>query len=116
MTTTRRICTICNHRSIGTGSTYGVEDPEFCRQQGYCGPCGAEGQHEINHDNDQEWCNGVGDGTCWICNPELNKATVRDTMKTGHTNTVARTNTSHAGHDHPRTPAGRAACRKANGR
>ena len=33
--------------------------------------------------------------------------------KQGHTNTATKSHTSHAACDHPRTPAGRAACRKA---
>lgn len=47
---------------------------------------------------------------CPVCHPELD--TRSDTPRTGHTNTVAKTHTSHAGHNHPVTPAARAMCRK----
>lgn len=50
--------------------------------------------------------------TCPVCHPELDMRGVP--AKTGHHNTRAHSWTSHAGHDHPRTAADRAACRKAN--
>lgn len=47
---------------------------------------------------------------CLMCFPD---ARTQHTAKAGHTNGIAKTNTSHAGHDHPATKAARAACRKA---
>lgn len=47
---------------------------------------------------------------CPVCFPELDPRL--DTPRTGHTNTVAKSHTSHAGHHHARTPGDRALCRK----
>lgn len=46
---------------------------------------------------------------CPVCHPELDK---RYTKRAGHTNTATHSHTSHADHDHMRTPAHRALCRK----
>jgi hypothetical protein len=48
--------------------------------------------------------------SCPVCHPELDPRS--DKPRTGHTNTVAHSHTSHADHNHPRTPAARAMCRK----
>lgn len=52
---------------------------------------------------------GVDQDTCPVCNPNLDK---RHEKRQGHTNTVAKSYTSHAGHHHARTPGDRALCRK----
>lgn len=94
-----KICNICNTRLV-------VEN-------GLCTPCSEEGMWENEH-NDQGHDDAAGDGfddNCWICHPELNEAQAQPLV--GHTNTVAKTYTSHAECTHARTPKGRAACRKA---
>jgi hypothetical protein len=53
---------------------------------------------------------GYSTEDCPVCHPELDR---RYTKRTGHTNTVAKSRTSHAGCDHAVTPKARAACRKA---
>lgn len=106
----RKLCTICNLRPVGSGRDAGFEEESFCREQGYCLPCGNEGQHEISHDNGHE---GIPTNECWICNPEMNEALADYKPRTGHTNTVAKTRGSHAGCTHERTPRARANCRKA---
>jgi hypothetical protein len=122
MTTTRntrrtaRICDVCNTRPVGTGKSSGFEDPEFSAENGMCLPCGDMGQIWISHHNDRDLCNAdddnpAGTGQCWICNPELDVTAATYVARVGHTNTVAKTRGSHAGHAHPRTPKGRAACR-----
>jgi 5-methylcytosine-specific restriction endonuclease McrA len=67
----RKICSICKTRPVGTGVHSGYEDKSFCKEQGYCLPCGDEGQHEISHDNGHE---GIPTDECWLCHPELNRA------------------------------------------
>jgi len=47
---------------------------------------------------------------CPVCHPNLDPRTPK---RTGHTNTVAKSRTSHAGCKHARTPRDRAECRKA---
>jgi len=47
-----------------------------------------------------------------ICPVCLGKDPADKAPVKGHTNTVARSHTSHAGCDHARTPSARAACRK----
>lgn len=100
------ICTDCGVRKIDR-ATQG-HDSAFCT------PCfdfaGWENTHsDFDHENltpeDPE-----REG-CPVCDPSLDPRNV--TIRKGHTNTVAKTRTSHAGHDHPVTPAARAACRKA---
>jgi len=105
----RKLCTICNKRPVGMGKNSGYEDQEFCLKQGFCNPCGNEGQHEIAHDNGHEY---IPMSECWLCNPEMNEAAEEYTPRKGHTNTVAKSRESHAGCTHPRTPLARARCRK----
>jgi hypothetical protein len=62
-------------------------------------------QDELEHDADEH-------STCPICHPELDKRFAE--KKAGHTNTVAKTRTSHAGCKHIADSKARAACRKAN--
>lgn len=107
----KKLCSITNcTRHVATGEHSGYEDKSYCREQGFCYPCGDEGQHEISHDNGHE---SISVDECWICHPELNKAAADYTPKKGHTNTIAKTYSSHANCDHAKTPADRAKCRKA---
>ena len=46
---------------------------------------------------------------CWVCHPEL----VPGAPKQGHTNTAAKSYSSHANCDHARTPKAREICRRA---
>lgn len=76
-----------------------------------CAPCNEEAEWENTH---SDYNHGPGADQemphdCWICFPELNKA--KAPARKGHTNTKAHTHTSHADHNHPRTPKARAACR-----
>jgi hypothetical protein len=70
---------------------------------------------DYGHDADSDVVSDEYDATnarvngCPVCYPQLDH---RYTKKAGHTNTVAKTRTSHQGHDHPHTPAARAMCRK----
>lgn len=117
----RKICSLCNTRSVGTGKGDGTEDVTFARSMGYCIPCTVEADWEnVHSDNGHDDADCVANGydtqdsvdDCWICHPELNEATKEHTPRTGHTNTVAKSRTSHADHYHPRTPEARSACRK----
>lgn len=80
-----------------------------------CNPCNDYAEWENTHNDeghDETVDNGGGDG-CPVCHPELDP---RKPTKKGHTNTATKgAHRSHAGCGHPRTPAGRAACRKAGG-
>lgn len=105
----RKLCSICEFRSVGTGVSSGWEDTDFCDTNGFCYPCGDEGQMDIAHSNGHE---SISENDCWYCHPELNLANDRTPRRTGHTNTVAKSRTSHAEHHHPRTPEYRATCRK----
>ncbi len=110
----RRICTGLDMdgnpctRSVGTGPSGGWEDTEFSVTNGFCNPCGDEGQMQIAHLNGHE---SISEADCWYCHPELDARALPVKTRKGHTNTVARSHNSHAGHGHPRTPKGRAACR-----
>lgn len=114
----RKLCSICDFRAVGTGPSI---DITHARQMGYCGPCLDEGDWEnIHSDNAHDDEDAVAKGydtadsiaNCWVCHPELNLANDRTPRRTGHTNTVAKSRTSHADHHHPRTPEYRALCRK----
>lgn len=105
----RKLCDICGTRSVGTGISSGWEDTQFCDTNGFCYPCGDEGQMEIAHMNGHE---SISEDDCWFCHPEMNVAQRPHTPRTGHTNTVAHTRASHADHHHATTPAARALCRK----
>lgn len=105
----RNLCTDCNTRRVST-------DPSL-RALLLCGPCadysGWENTHsDEGHEsrNTVAWDQVVGDD-CPVCHPELDPRNT--TTRKGHTNTVARTRTSHAACDHAATPRDRAACRKA---
>jgi hypothetical protein len=78
-----------------------------------CDVCLEYADHENTHtDDDHEGGNetpGYLMKDCMVCHPELDNRN----PKIGHTNTVAKSRTSHAGCDHPLTPKARAACRKA---
>lgn len=103
---TRRTCQDCGIRPVGTDAPRGVQ---------LCDPCNEYAEWENEHSD-----NGHGTGAddnqphdCPVCFPELDPRTDAPAPRTGHHNTVAKTRTSHAGHDHPATPKARAACRKA---
>ena len=122
----RKLCTVCEIRTQYTGAADGEVAP---RLSDMCNPCYAEGGWENTHsdgghDSIQAVIENKGiDGLderdtlelahmqgCWICHPELNLAKVAP--KKGHTNTVAKSRNSHAGHGHLHNPADRATCRK----
>jgi hypothetical protein len=104
MTKTTITCTECGTRITAANRTPGRHYRDVCNK------CydfwGWENCHEDgNHDNlpeDAEEREG-----CLVC---LN---AKPQLRTGHTNTVAKTRRSHAACDHEVTPKARAACRKA---
>lgn len=105
----RKMCDVCGNRAVGTGKVSGYEDPQYSREQGMCNPCGDEGQMSIAHLNGHE---SISEDECWYCHPELDETQKEIKVRTGHTNTVARSHNSHAGHTHPVSPKARAICRK----
>lgn len=116
-------CMICEIRNVGTGpeGKFGHGERQQARYMGYCCPCLEEAEWENTHsDYGHDDPDAVAKGydtadsiaNCWVCHPELNLATTTPAAGTGHTNTRAKSRTSHAEHHHPRTPEARAACRK----
>jgi hypothetical protein len=114
----RKLCSICGTRVVGTGKGW---DTAQARTLGYCTPCMTEAEWEnVHSDSGHADENCVANGwdtqdsvdACWVCHPELNEAAKDHTPRTGHTNTRAKSRTSHADHHHPRTPEARATCRK----
>ena len=106
-----RKCSLCETRNVGTGPGH---DADQARAMGYCNTCLTEADWENVHSDDAHQTGTVGDvDGCWICYAELNPNNKPiEAPKAGHTNTVAKSYTSHVGHHHPRTPAARATCRK----
>lgn len=115
---TRKLCVDCEKRSVS---------PEQRRNGGVlCEECadwaGWENEHndnchdEINNGDElaisQEQIDGIKEymTNCPIC---LGLPHPKDTFKAGHTNTVAKTYTSHAECGHARTPKAREICRRA---
>lgn len=98
-----KICWDCQTRRISNT----VIGPDLCDI------CLEYADHENMHTDDGHENGEENDGftmeQCMVCHPELDNRK----PKTGHTNTVAKSRTSHAGCDHPVTPKARAACRKA---
>lgn len=105
----RKLCKVCQLRPAGTGKDFGYEDPEYILQNGICFPCGNETQHEISHDNGHE---SISEAECWFCDPSKNEAAKpyakRETK--GH-KAPRRTQLSHTGCVHAKTPKARRACR-----
>jgi hypothetical protein len=108
MTTTRtrrsRTCQDCGIRPVGSDAPLGVQ---------LCDPCNEYAEWENEHSDRGHGPDADQPHDCWVCFPELDQRTATRPARTGHHNTVAKTRTSHAGHDHPATPKARAACRKA---
>lgn len=63
-------CTICGTRPIGGGKSSGYEDVAYNREQGFCNPCGDEGQMSNSHLNGHE---SISEDECWFCHPELDE-------------------------------------------
>lgn len=127
----RKLCTICNTRTAGTGKG---TDPQHALSMGYCAPCLEEAEWENTHSDDghdhlirtlevgrQARVDNIAQleaevaleiEGCWICHPELNEAQKAHTPREGHANTIAKNYTSHANCNHASTPADRAKCRK----
>lgn len=121
----RKLCTICHTRPVGTGAG---NDPQHARTMGYCTSCLTEAEWENMHSDNAHDAYAAGTWMpetiemgvelvdemkqCWVCVPALNAASADYNPRAGHTNTVAKSYTSHAGHGHLRTPEARAACRK----
>lgn len=90
MTTKRNSCTECGKRHNNFN--------------GLCDACEDFGMWENSHQDDDH--ENTPDPACPVCN----------LPRTGHTNTATKgPHRSHANCNHPRTPKGRAACRKAGG-
>lgn len=99
----RKLCTDCGFRKISTR----VSGPELCD---VCLDWADIEVYHFDYDLDEAHeLAGVTGDNCPVCHPEHDK---RHVKRTGHTNTVAKSRTSHADHYHPRTPEHRAACRK----
>ena len=94
-----KLCTDCGTRRIDRS----VIGPELCTV------CLEYADWENVHQDGEDGEDGTH-GNCPICHPELDKRYAK--KATGHTNTVAKTHTSHADCNHLRTPAARANCRK----
>lgn len=114
----RKLCESCTTRTVGTGAGPGIEDdPATAKQLGVCLVCFTRMGWDNTHSDDGHGPEFTGTATdtdaCWICHPELIPGTT--TPRTGHTNTVAKSRTSHAACHHPRDPKFRAACRAAGG-
>lgn len=105
----RTMCSDCGTRPVSTHQRgAGGSLCQVCEDY-----AGWENEHNDNdHDNltadDDEF---EFTTNCPVCHPELDNRV----KQTGHTNTAARTWTSHTGCNHPRNPKARAACRKAGG-
>ena len=106
------MCTICGLRRIGTGPTVNAEDPSYSAQNGFCLPCGDEGQMDIAHNNGHE---SISEEDCWYCHPE--KDLTKVPVKKGYTGPkkqgVRRPQLNHKGHAHEQTPKGRRECKAA---
>lgn len=97
-----KLCLDCGMRKPMSG------DLELCEKcETYAGweNTHSDNGHEGNEDGTAEFTTN-----CPVCHPELDDRPT--TRRTGHTNTVAKTRTSHAGHHHARDPQDRAICRK----
>lgn len=120
----RKLCVTCQDRPVARlGEDQAANSAESCT------PCfdeaGWENSHsDGGHDSLKERLSHDGYvptsfeqaemtemDKCWICHPELNDALVP--RRRGHTDGIAKSHGSHAGHKHPATKAARAACRKA---
>lgn len=64
----KKICTDCNIRPVGSGRTNNYEDRDYCVQQDLCMACGVEGQMSNSHHNGHE---SIPEAECWFCHPEL---------------------------------------------
>lgn len=101
MTTTRKAPATCTDCNIKITRSNGQLDAGLCNR---CYDLAAlENEHQDGYHEDE----AVAD--CLMCDPDARA----DRSRKGHSNGIAKTNTSHAGHDHPTTKAARAACRKA---
>jgi hypothetical protein len=113
----RKLCTVCNIRPSHRDTSNGQN----------CIECDTEGGWENTHSDSGHDLINRATATraltteeseeiagCWICYPELNEAQNPTPRRVGHTNTVARSHTSHAACTHPATPKDRATCRKAH--
>lgn len=102
MTTTRTThCTDCS-RKLNSSNT----EPS---NRTLCVDCFDYAGWENTHDDEGHDLSEPFEG-CRVCANDVPKAPA---AKAGHTKGIAKTNTSHAGHDHHATKAARAACRKA---
>lgn len=112
----RTMCSDCNTRPVSSAQRgNGGSLCELCEDY-----AGWENTHN-DYDHD-----GINDGSaeatdhdtmdmanCPVCHPELDPR--NRTPRASHHNTAPRSWNSHAGCNHHRTPAARAACRKAGG-
>ena len=109
MTTTRSTTKATNCFDCGTKITRSNATQDTDKQNTICDACWDYSGWENTH-NDEGHSATIVDPDCIVCTGQ--KPEYRET-KAGHTNGIAKSHTSHAGHDHPTTKAARAACRKA---
>lgn len=102
MTTTRKPSTCIDCGRKLTSSTRTPDHTDLCS---FCFDVAGD---ENWHSDDAHDETGPVEG-CRICAND----TTPPAQKTGHDKGIAKSHTSHAGHDHPSTKAARAACRKA---
>lgn len=105
-TTARKTCTDCFRPVVG--GIAGTLEADFCFL------CCEYASWENTHNDDSHDTEGE-DPECmvcqgWDCNAQEVK--VEEPKKKGHSNGIAKTNTSHAGCAHESTKSARAACRK----
>lgn len=94
-----KLCTICNKRRVSTET--GEMTPSMCL------PCWDYAGWENSHmDNDHDT---NPDDECPVCQG-VDPANIEP--RKGHSNGIAKSNTSHAGCSHPKTKSDRAKCRK----
>lgn len=113
----RKLCLNCQTRPASNDTAEGL----------FCNVCdelaGYENQHS-DWGHDEVAAGDTGDWkialiqtveadmrSCWVCHPEFVPALPKP--RTGHTNTAAKSYTSHANCDHATTPKAREICRRA---
>lgn len=110
-TARKNICTVCKKRPVIGGVRGDISGD-------YCYPCYDYAGHENSHcdeGHDDEDYEMPADTDCLVCldqDPANEDVKVEEPKKKGHSNGIAKSNTSHAGCMHEATKSARAKCRK----
>lgn len=101
----RKLCEFCNTRTATSQNRGNISISA-------CEPCETEAGWENSHSDGQ--CEGTEGGKCWICLPELNRASAEYVKpeRKGH-HSPRRPQINHRACSHAQTPLARRACRKA---